>query len=114
MDPDYKYESEKYKLILANDLIIYLCLVLTHYLDKSQASQLLGKTMQSWTERVEEQFGIIKQEQVQKIAEYALEGDTEDVLDIIVQAHQALPTMLREEFVGETLEAIQKMVIEKK
>ena len=113
-DINYPYESEKYKMTLALDLIIYLSAVLTTNMDKAKASNYLGQIMDLWNRRVEGHIIEINKVQVEKLkAMSALSEDPDDVLDIIVQAHQTLPSILRDEFVGTILENMQKQVIER-
>ena len=112
---NHPYESEKYKLTLAMDLIVYLSSVLVSQMTKADSSELLGKAVQLWTERIEKHIGDIKKEQIELLGEHSMdEFDSPDVIDILIDAHQTLPTILKNEFVGTVLENIQKNVIEVK
>jgi hypothetical protein len=110
---DYPYESEKYKLTLAMDLIVFLSSVIVSKMKKAESSDLLGKAMQLWNERIDKHMIEIKKEQTEMLANYAMdELDSPDVIDILIDAHQTLPTILKTEFVEIVLENIQKQVIE--
>jgi len=114
MDPENRCNELKYQLTLANDLIIYLSTAIVHSLDKAKTSELLGQLMKGWNERVDIQVDIIRKEHVAQISENSIEPIPTDVADIIVQAHEALPTILRDEFIEKTLNDMQTLIVEKK
>lgn len=110
---NYKYESEKYKLTLANDLIVFLSVVIIANMNKAQASETLGTIMQKWTERVDKHLATINADNRAYIAANLGEEELDDVIDIMVDIHTSLPRILRDEFISETLEIIQKQVIDR-
>lgn len=113
MDINYKYESEKYKLTLANDLIVYLCIVIISSMTKAQASEMLGMILQKWTERVDKHLKTINDENKAFVVDKLGDAELDDVVDIMVDIHTTLPKILRDEFISETLEAVQKQVIDR-
>lgn len=114
MKRNNNHESVKYKLVLANDLIVFLCSALTASMDKSQASAFLGKIMELWTHRVHQYVSEIKKEHIERISSYGLEESPSDVFNILSEVRDILPNDLRNEFIGDVLMAIQKQVIDKK
>ena len=111
---DVKLETEKYKLALASDLIIYLSSVLTYNMTKEQASQFLGSAMETWSGRVEKNLNMIHKQNIEAYKAQNLTDDPDDVIDILVQVHSTMPTMLREEFISEMLNVFQTMVVDHK
>ena len=112
MDDD-KLEIEKYKLYLANDLIVYLTSVLSYNMSKEQASLFLGKIFETWTTRIDSQYDELHKQGVDMFKSHN-EDDSDDVADVIVEVHAIFPKMLRDEFIEETLSTVQKIVIESK
>jgi len=114
LDPENRLKELKYKATLSNDLIIYIFSLLVQKLDKAQSSELIGRIINSWMQRVEKHVGIIRQEQVERISVNKMEGDTTDVLDIIVRAHETLPDIVRSEYIQEVLADLQRLIVDKK
>jgi len=110
---NYPYESEKYKLALAMDLIIFLSSVIVSKMKKDESSDLLGKAMQLWNERINKHAKEIKKEHIEMLADYTIDDlDSPDVINILIDAHQTLSTILKTEFVETVLENIQEQIIE--
>lgn len=112
MTINYKKESEKYKLALANDLVVCLCKVLIFHMNKAQASELIGKILNNWSERLDRHQKEITQSTTEKFKELTVFEDPEDVISILVDVHTLLPTLIKDEYIGEILEIIQEKVIE--
>jgi len=109
-----KLETEKYKLALASDLIIYLSSVLTHKMTKDQATQFLGNAMEIWATRIEKNLNMIQEQNIEAYKAQTLNDDPDDVIDILVQVHSTVPTMMRNEFIDEMLQSFQKLIVETK
>ena len=103
-----------YKLAFSQDLIVYLCGILTYTMNKENTNQLITDVLEQWDKKVEKQTDKLRDINLKQMTDEGLLIDDLDVSTILAKIHSIYPHQLKKEFKEEIKKALDMGLVSMK